>query len=287
MEAAGANKTASRYAKKDVIVALLLVIIIAGGLSVWKWRSAGTSEASPLLHDFNQIWSWSDGVLEGGAQGGSWSFRWDGSSTYGDIARIASQFNIALEEEQGQVFRGEQEGGDGLYKLTLWAKLHKTGALDGAGNAGKTGEADDAESTDNANSENSANRAIADVVLLLNVREGAPYRQLADSVDKADKTVARYAQGYKGSFAVRGYSGLDGESPSVRIAGLAQAAERELYEDGGTRSGAYYSAQLESAVYSGNHKINLQIAERMPPTAARHELVIGVPLITGDYSGGH
>ncbi|CAH1223523.1 hypothetical protein PAECIP111893_04992 [Paenibacillus plantiphilus] len=255
-----------RRAGKNGIIAVLLVIIIAGGLAVWKWNSPVNGEGSPLLHDFKQLWTWSDGVIADGAQGGSWSFRWDGSSTYADIEQIASQLNITLEREpQGLVYRGNLKGGIELYTLTIWAKLYGTGTSDEAGH----------------------DNAIADVVLLLNGNGGTSYRQLLDVVSKVEETVSRYANDYEGSFAVRGLSQSAGERASDQIAILAQASALESYEDGGTRSVAYYSAHLKSLVHSGKHKLNLQIAEHVPPAGSQLEIIIGVPLITGDYSAGH
>lgn len=256
----------SRRVGKDGIIAVLIVIIIAGGLAAWKWNSPGTVEGSSLLHDFKQLWTWSDGVLADGARGGIWSFRWDGSSTYADVEKIASYLNMTMEkEQQGHVYKGEQKGGIGLYKLTIWAKLH------GSGTPGKA---------DNEN-------ATADVVLLLNGDEGTAYRELMDVVSNVEESLSRYADDYEGSFAVRGQSLLAGERASEQIALLSQASAQEVYEDGGTRSVAYYSAYLKSMVHSGNHKLNLQIAERVPPAVSQREIIIGVPLITGDYSAGH
>jgi hypothetical protein len=64
----------------------------------------------------------------------------------------------------------------------------------------------------------------------------------------------------------------------------AAAKRVEGYDDGRTSSITYYTLKLGTQADSGGRKVNLQIAVTRPDAGADAELVLGVPLITGDYS---
>ncbi|PZD92930.1 hypothetical protein DNH61_25910 [Paenibacillus sambharensis] len=69
-----------------------------------------------------------------------------------------------------------------------------------------------------------------------------------------------------------------------RIAEAADAIRVESYDGGGTASDVYFTSGLKLFTYSGENKVNLQLASHWDSTAGRWQLTGGVPLITGDYS---
>ncbi|MBW7476522.1 YwmB family TATA-box binding protein [Paenibacillus oenotherae] len=264
MTAVKPGRSGTGRSEKKSMAAALLVIVVAVSWTIWQWSSApAKTPADELLHDLQQIWTWSDGELVGGAQAGRWSFRWDGRWTYSEVKKVAAELDIPLEQEgQEHLYRGKRSGEapDG-YVFSIWANLQA-----------------------NDVNKSSIKDAVADVVLLLDVRKGTVIEQLIGRVSEVEAAVSLNDLEFKGSFSLRGQPVRAGALE--RLAGLAGAERREEYEDGQTTSIAYYSDELFSGVNSGEHIVNLQIAERSSAADDKRELIVGVPLITGDYSMG-
>ncbi|MBW7458852.1 YwmB family TATA-box binding protein, partial [Paenibacillus sepulcri] len=89
----------------------------------------------------------------------------------------------------------------------------------------------------------------------------------------------------KGSFTVRAMPAAGASAKA--FARLAAAKQIESYDDGNTRSVTYLSPKLRSEIMSGTQSVNMQIAQVHSMSGDEGELVIGVPLITGDYSAGN
>ena len=70
------NRRRNVYSMGGALLLLAALLLIAAqqhhGTDV-----GGNSDADNLLHDFEQLWSWSDHVLAGGAEQSVWTIRWD------------------------------------------------------------------------------------------------------------------------------------------------------------------------------------------------------------------
>ena len=148
---------------------------------------------------------------------------------------------------------------DPAYKMTLW--IHSRPPADG----------DQAESP-----------ALYDIVLLLDAAKNEERQTLADAIGTVERHVAETDLELRGGFTVKGTAEREGARD--RIAKAASAGEAEAYDDGHTSSLTYYSAALGSKVQSASKAVNLQIAETSSAAGKGPELIIGVPLITGDYT---
>ncbi|SDW48852.1 YwmB family TATA-box binding protein [Paenibacillus sp. CF384] len=239
------------------VLTALLVLLAAGlwGAYYANDKEAPTSGRERLRHDFEQVWAWSGGEFEGGAEQAHWTFRWDSSSDRKGAERLAASLGFQLAasldgNEPVDVMASNEAG-----HMKLW--IHTKPGID----------------------ESSADKPY-ELVLLLDAAVGTS----RTSMDEMIGNVEQSAEGLdiQGGFTVRGIPIREGGA--ARIAATAAAKEMESYNDGHTESITYYSEALQSSVRSGSAKVNLQLAESSASAGEEGELIVGVPLITGDYS---
>ncbi|MFC4812741.1 YwmB family TATA-box binding protein [Paenibacillus sp. GCM10023250] len=242
------------------VLAALLVLAAAAAWAILRGKDGGDA-SGPLRADFETVWRWSDGAYAGGADEAAWSFRWDGSAGL----KTANAFASAL----GFKLNGRLDAGGAPvdvvasdypdYKLTLWVRSRP--AKDGA----------------------RPEAPLYDIVLLLDAARQADRGVIGAGIARVDKAMLD-ASGLqlRGGLTVRGRPAAEGAG--ARVAEAAEAKETEAYEDENTSSLTYFSGALGSRVLSGSKPVNLQIAESRGASGTGPELIIGVPLITGDYT---
>ncbi|MFC5652748.1 YwmB family TATA-box binding protein [Paenibacillus solisilvae] len=243
------------------IAAACLILLITVGWTLWHVRTNSVSASSPLQKDFSVIWSWSTQVLAGGAIDARWSFRWDGRLKGSEAAKLAANWGILLKKASTGTFDGETNEADGYNKLTVW--IHQplqAGTLP----------------------DDTLGDADVDLVMLLEPGAGLPFDSIKASIVEIEQVIKAADESITGSFSVRGIP-VEADA-AERIAHDAAAKQQENYEDGHTSSITYWSPKLTTEVKSGTKRVNLQIAETGPAPGAAAELIIGVPLITGDYT---
>ena len=242
-------------------------MFIAVGWILWQHvQSNNDLVRKPIEKDFRAIWSWSTKELEGGAIKARWSFRWDGQlNQLGEAEKLAEKWGILLEETTADTYQGETKDADGHNKLTVW--IHRS-SQDGGTDAALTADA--------------LSDAPAELVVLLEPGPGLGYDSIIQSVATIEESVEVLDAGITGSFSVRGVPKETGSAD--RIAHEASAKKQEGYDDGNTSSITYFSSKLTTQVESGKKKVNLQIAQTGSSLEKNTELIIGVPLITGDYN---
>jgi len=263
------SKRTARSGRLGIIAAAAALLAAGGWAAVREQHAnpdaaAAVPSAESLLGDFNAVWSWSEQAFIGGAGSAKWAIRWDedGAWKAEDARKLAERLGIALTKQSGNqltgsdsghiVYAGEKKTADGI-ELTLWLR---------------SGEGDAS--------------SVTDAVVLLQPPAGtgdAPIRQTAQSVVAAAHETGLLL---KGSFAARGRPA--GKEAATRLAAAADAEQREAYDDGHTRSVTYYSPKLRTGLTSAGKRINLQIAQAGGQGGDVAELIVGVPLITGDYS---
>ncbi|MFD0714429.1 YwmB family TATA-box binding protein [Paenibacillus sp. GCM10027626] len=239
-------------------IALAVIVLLATAIySLWNKEHLEQSVhgKTRLMHDFAAVWDWMDDVLADGAAQGRWSFRMDGRWSQEETARLAGALGVTLSAEPaaekgalgaataGQAYSGKTEI-DGVYRTIV---RYEAGAA----------------------------------VVLVQTDAGAAKSKLAELILSLEQAATVNKLDYAGSFAVRGEPGQ--EDAAAVLAGKAKAERREVYNDGHTESITYSSPELQTGVASGAATVNLQIADISGDAGAPRELVVGVPLITGDY----
>lgn len=251
------------------IVAALLILACAVAWAAFKGRGGHEDAIRPLQADFESVWSWSDAEFAGGAQRAEWTFRWDGTAGLKDAESLAADLGFNL--------NGKLNGGSGTvdvvasdpaYKLTLWVHSRQSQGTGSASDRGAVG--------------GKATKPLYDIVLLLNAAEHAEKQTMADAIAKVEKNVAETGVDLRGGLTVKGTATAEGAG--ARIVKAASAKETEAYDDGHTSSLTYYTPRLGSRAASGAKTVNLQVAESVSTAGKTPELIVGVPLITGDYS---
>ncbi|NBD27716.1 YwmB family TATA-box binding protein [Paenibacillus glycinis] len=255
------RKTKRGRAPLAGVLAALLILVAA---IVWTLRNGKDDPAAdrsrPLRADFETIWGWSDAEYAGGASGAEWSFRWDGTASPKAAKSFAAGLGFYLGDRLAEGTEPiDVVASDPAYKMTLW--IHSRPRADG---------------------EQAENPAFYDIVLLLDAAKNEQRQTLADAIGKVERHVAESDLKLRGGFTVKGTAAREGAR--ARVAKAASAGEAEAYDDGHTSSLTYYSAALGSKVQSASKAVNLQIAETSAAAGKGSELIIGVPLITGDYT---
>jgi Protein of unknown function (DUF1779). len=102
--------------------------------------------------------------------------------------------------------------------------------------------------------------------------------------DSAEAVFKEVGIAYSGGITVRGETEYN--NAAERLAHAASGKRIDRYKDeSGTISEAYYSEKLFSAVEAGaGKKANLQIAQHHETESGGLSLIVGTPLITGDYT---
>ncbi|MBB3072135.1 hypothetical protein FHS14_005150 [Paenibacillus baekrokdamisoli] len=240
--------------------------MIAAGWSVWQVReNQKQTVGSTLQKDFSAIWSWSEDELKGGSSGARWSFRWDGHLKRSDAEEAASQLGIDLKATAVNTYEGKKEELDGHNKLTIW--IH-------------TDQQQQSETVKTMSTAVQKDEPV-DLVILFEPEKGSAYKRIANAMTSIEKTIIPLEASIKGSFALRGIP--ISQDAAGQIALRADAKQQETYDDGHTSSNTYLSSKLRSQVSSGTKMVNLQIAEAASSAGISAELIVGVPLITGDY----
>ncbi|SFE39468.1 TATA-box binding [Paenibacillus catalpae] len=109
-------------------------------------------------------------------------------------------------------------------------------------------------------------------------------KQLLNVINSAEAIFKESGLTYSGGMTVRGETEYN--NAAERLAQAAGGKRIDRYKDeSGTVSEAYYSEKLFSAVEAGaGKKANLQVAQHRETESGRLSLIVGTPLITGDYT---
>ncbi|QHW33146.1 hypothetical protein GZH47_21730 [Paenibacillus rhizovicinus] len=263
-----------RFPQAGIFAALLILI----GAVVWAVASGKNGQHSdsgalrPLSSDFESVWSWSDSEFAGGARSAQWTFRWDGAVSLQAAKAFAAGLGFHLSGQLSDSSPIDVVASDAAYKMTLW--LHSRQASED-----ETGDNTD---TGTDASGLTAEKPLYDIVLLMNASEDAEKQAMSTAIKQVEESIAHAGLPLRGGLTVKGNAAGDGAG--ARVAKAASAKETETYDDGHTSSLTYFSDKLASKVQSGEKTVNLQIAESVSGTGKVPELIIGVPLITGDYA---
>lgn len=247
-----ANESAVSKRWRGVWLALLVLVACAIWLIRYENPAPVGGAASDTLEDtVQQLWQWADPLLSDGASGSEWSLRWDGQATSAELSALVAGLGLppAAASEEGQVSRRSVEGSH----WTLWQ----------------------------AEAQGPERDALLAYVLLLETDPGVT----TDKLRTAAKLVESFAPTTdepEWSAAFRGVA--EQADAARRIAEAAGATLREQYEDDASTSSTYYTDRLGRTVFSGDARINLQLASHFDRLTGRYTITGGVPLITGDYS---
>ncbi|WP_336776858.1 YwmB family TATA-box binding protein [Paenibacillus sp. MMO-58] len=121
-------------------------------------------------------------------------------------------------------------------------------------------------------------------MLVFTTEQKADKEQLLAVVNRTEAILKKAGVSYTGGMTVRGKTEYN--NAAVRLAQAAGGKRVDRYKDeSGTVSEAYYSEKLFSSVEAGaGKKANLQIAEHRETESGALSLIVGTPLITGDYT---
>ncbi|GGE01593.1 YwmB family TATA-box binding protein [Paenibacillus nasutitermitis] len=244
------------------ILAALFIVAVAAAVGFWQTRDSRSGPAADsLLHDLSAVWTWGDAEFAGGAAGAVWSFRWDGEADAASARRFGERFDTKwtlVKTPLGEAYQGEAEGG-----LSIWYRQHKE---DSGGNPQQADGED----------------ASVELIILLSPAKGSQLEMIKTAAAGIEEGAQAEKLSLKGSFTIRA-------DPADRvseksIARLAAARQVEEYKDANTQSATYSSPALRTRIMSGNQSVNMQIAVVRSGQQEKVKLVIGIPLITGDYT---
>ncbi|RAP76966.1 YwmB family TATA-box binding protein [Paenibacillus montanisoli] len=239
------------------IIIAALILLAAGCWTVYagKTKSSNTAAGERLLHDFEAVYAWSGSEYIGGAEGAHWSFRWDGRADRKEAEQLAASLGFTLSSGLDEDEPVDIMAANDAERMKLW--IHsRSDAFDPAG------------------------AKPYELILLLDLGAGSARSEMEEALGR----IGRAAEDLdiRAGFTVRGAPIREGGA--ARLAEAASAQEVEAYDDGHTQSLTYFSKLLQSSVQSGDAKVNLQLAESAGAGGESSELIIGVPLITGDYT---
>lgn len=248
---------------------VMLVLLLLAAMMLQKTESKEQSAApARYAHDLQQLWSWSDSVMAGGAESAEWTFRIDTVLSAGKT----------LDQLSDMVFT-DRVGGIPSERIVTNGGLSVSGQfpvqLGGNADAARlslhqTGQAD----TDNG---------IPAMLLLESGVGGATVQGLQAALRQLGSVLADLTEEWTLTMKTHGFTNKQEGAKTVERIAMGRVVEQ--YEDGGTRSVTMISdALLSSMALDRNRHANLQVAEHRSTETELNELTIGVPLITGDFS---
>jgi len=247
-----ANDSAVSKRWRGVWLALLVLVVCAIWLIRYENPAPVGGAASDTLEDtVQQLWGWADPWLSDGASGSEWSLRWDGRATASELSALAASLGLpaASASDEGLVSRRSIDGSH----WTFWQAEPQGQERDGK----------------------------LAYVLLLETDPGVT----TDMLRTAAKLVESFAPATDETEWSVAFRGVSEQADAARqIAEAAGATLREQYEDDASTSSTYYTDRLGRTVFSGDARINLQLASHFDRLTGRYTISGGVPLITGDYS---
>ncbi|MHA6485484.1 hypothetical protein ACX1C1_26675 [Paenibacillus sp. strain BS8-2] len=251
-----------------VFVSAALVLLLLTALLIQRTGSPDTSEAltTRYAHDLGQLWSWSDSVMSGGATNAEWTLRYDavlsdkvGLGDLSDAVFASTGGKIETERmvtNNGNSISGQFPGNLGTGETKAMLSLHMT-------------------------EEQGAEHAV--ILLLESGIEGATEQGLQTALTRLGAILSDTTQKWTLTMKTHGYSDTQGAADKLERMALGKVQEQ--YEDGGTRSITMLSdGLLTTKALDQRRRANLQVAVHHSTEAARDELTIGVPLISGDFS---
>ncbi|QYR20707.1 YwmB family TATA-box binding protein [Paenibacillus sp. sptzw28] len=263
------QKPLSKRTGRSGILIALLIIVTAAWWTMGNKRENSVKELSQsmLLSDLSTVWHWCEDELVGGSRQSRWSFRWDGQGMQVNTGVLANKLGIALKQTDNETLQGEADMENGRVKISLWIHVQ-------AGSKQQPAK----ESTEPSR----GNGTPVQAVILMKPQDGTDLTEITAAASHVQQAVSAADFTFAGSFAVRGEPAK--AAAASRIADMAHAKRQEVYNDGQTDSVTYFTPELKTAVKSGSNSVNLQMAEIRATGGGRRQIVIGVPLITGDYT---
>ncbi|MFS0723518.1 YwmB family TATA-box binding protein [Paenibacillus sp. 1P07SE] len=235
---------------------LALLVLIAGAIWLVRQESpipAGSQPAVSLPETVKQVREWIDPWLTGGVASAEWSYRWDGQATGAGLSALGERLGLPPAAQTSEGYVSRRQIGEASW--TLWHDepqfVHQE---------------DD----------------VLAFVLLLEMPPGLSREELAELADRTATGVAEGGIEARWSLSFRGVS--DSEETVQRIADAAGARLVERYEDSGSSSSTYYTDRVQRSAFSGEARVNLQLASHYDRLSGRYTIAGGIPLITGDYS---
>ncbi|WP_337102734.1 YwmB family TATA-box binding protein [Paenibacillus sp. YIM B09110] len=251
-------------------VAILVLLIC----SLWAiWQAQHQTRVAParqmLLDDLGSLWDISDADIIGGSGGAAWTIRWNLTARDGTMASLEHVlFTDAAGNPSGTT--ADQNG------RSVMGVLPKYGGKVTLSLIASTVEKEQ-------------------IMLLYETQQASESggmqltkHELIRAADAVSSEVEVFTDEYESSMNVKGFTG--NSDALDRISRLAAAKQVDSYVDvdGGTVSDTFFTAKLKNEVIVDNgHRANLQIALHRSTEEQNLELVVGVPVITGDYSIGN
>ncbi|WP_338552732.1 YwmB family TATA-box binding protein [Paenibacillus sp. KS-LC4] len=249
----------SRYTEQEKIKRRSRIGVLAAAMvlifgAIWalvnqdKLTTEGQAEGSLLQHDMKQIWSWSDGLLESGASGAGWTLRWYAS---GEASKLREQLFPRYE--------GDAEGELSILLPEFGGKLSLSVTA-------------------------SAGEGQQQMLVLFSPESSkqADQRKLLSAIDHIESAMRRTNISYDGGITIRGLTEYN--NVAERLAQLAAAQAVDRYDDAGTVSESFFTGGLKASVNTGGKEANMQVAVHKGTDTGELAVVIGIPLISGDYS---
>lgn len=266
------------------VLLALAVLVSAIGWALWDKLAGGETEVgenASIMRDFREVWTWSDASFQSGSASAAWSFRFDGQGTADQTRRIADALNIetVLAEDEHAYSGVSASAGQSSGKTTLWYRIDEA---DNQSSVNAVGSTAGREETGGRTTTGGAEKV--DLVILIEFGAGVELASIGNAVEELEARMTKEGLAYRSGFVGRGIRSESADDGAGAIALRAEAARKESYDDGHTASITYYADKLDSGVDSGGKRVNLQIAQNRGGRNAKPELIVGVPLITGDYT---
>ncbi|WP_042164501.1 YwmB family TATA-box binding protein [Paenibacillus gorillae] len=242
------RKRQQMHARLAVLAAI--VVLVACGWWAFMQKGSDTAKQSAFQHDIQSLWSWTDKLFKDGAGAAEWSLRWDvegDGATVGELVQAMTSVIISEGADEATVMLEAYGGELSIHSLP----------------AGRQKRA----------------------ILQFRTSGKASKQSLLDLVYKVEAVLKSAGTKYTEGITVRGKTEYNDAIHRLEKAG--QAREVEHYADGGTVSNSYYTDRLQKSVQSGGKEgrlISFQAAVHREAGSKQHDLIVGLPLITGDYA---
>jgi len=241
-----------------LMLSMMLVIVLM--LTAWiQERSISGNQADhAAIQDLEQLFDWSEELMNGGAMAGQWSLRWDVTLLHDVMGELADELFITPKGEL--LHRNVRENGNVIDGQWLYPnstiKLVRT--------------------------EQDKIAEKVSIMLQVNSNELEKASELKKSIQSMHRLLQLKDQNVQMSIKVFGQAKHKQVLTDLKSLAVAQTIEE--YADQGTKSVTFFSNRIKQYRWLSNGKmVNIQASLHKSSIDEQYTLTLGIPLISGEF----
>ncbi|GFN33354.1 YwmB family TATA-box binding protein [Paenibacillus xylaniclasticus] len=279
------RQPAARTSGQSLIPALIAAaVLIVSAIVATTLRTDKTKPSPSAANDISYVWQLTAQLAEQEQETNAtrWLIRYDvDGMTSSDVLRTASRFGLRFSEERNSNEDDKELSSQSMRTITYEGELL----------VGREASQDGSTAVPVAFYLN--NESAEGAIVIVQPPAGLTAKQLQEAAEQVEAVLQQAGGQYEYSFRVSGSAALAG---TINLAAMHQLADDvaeqaearlvERYEDaaGAAINETRMSPHIDASIDTNGRKANIQISIHRDSETGAANWVVGVPVITGDYT---